>query len=150
MKDYHSAEVTKKSPCEKCSEMVVHDRVSLCCLVVLARRWSVLRRRLQLINDVWCWPLRMYQSSSGRRNSKLAYGLLLSRISFTLQMWSTIDESRLVRFTRECADAIQTTAPVVCVTTYSMIAFTGRRTNMAAKMMQWLTSMEWGLILLDG
>jgi len=66
-------------------------------------------------------------------------------------MWSTIDNSKLVRFTRDNADAVESlTGPCVCVTTYSMIAYTGRRTNVAARMMKWLSSQEWGMILLDG
>jgi DNA excision repair protein ERCC-3 len=69
-----------------------------------------------------------------------------------VQLWSTIDDARLVRFTREARDAVprSTRAPVVCITTYSMIAYTGRRAHAADQMIKWLRAQEWGLMLLDG
>ncbi len=37
----------------------------------------------------------------------------------------------------------------VCITTYTMIAYQGRRSEEAAKVMELISSREWGLILLD-
>ena len=37
----------------------------------------------------------------------------------------------------------------VCITTYTMIAYTGRRSEEAAKVMEQISGREWGLILLD-
>uniref|UniRef100_A0A5S6QGH3 General transcription and DNA repair factor IIH helicase/translocase subunit XPB n=1 Tax=Trichuris muris TaxID=70415 RepID=A0A5S6QGH3_TRIMR len=69
------------------------------------------------------------------------------------KLWSTADSSKIVRFTRESGDRIPTgsrsNAPVICISTYSMIAYQGRRSYDADQMMQWIQQQEWGLILLD-
>jgi DNA excision repair protein ERCC-3 len=42
-----------------------------------------------------------------------------------------------------------TEAPVICVSTYSMIAFQGKRSYDSAKRMEEVQKREWGLLLLD-
>ncbi|XP_003381698.1 DNA excision repair protein haywire [Trichinella spiralis] len=69
------------------------------------------------------------------------------------KMWSTADDSKIVRFTRESGDHVpsgnRANAPVICISTYSMIAYQGRRSFEAEQMMQYIRQQEWGLILLD-
>lgn len=70
------------------------------------------------------------------------------------KLWSTVKDSQLVRFTRESRDKVPTgedaKKPVICVSTYSMVAYTGRRTYLAEEAMNFIESQEWGLLLLDG
>ncbi|OUC43705.1 phage tail component protein [Trichinella nativa] len=89
--------------------------------------------------------LRPYQEKSLRKmfgNSRARSG-----------MWSTADDSKIVRFTRESGDHApsgnRANAPVICISTYSMIAYQGRRSFEAEQMMQYIRQQEWGLILLD-
>lgn len=60
----------------------------------------------------------------------------------------------MLRFTRESRDKVPTgqemSKPVICVSTYSMVAYTGRRTYAAEEAMNFIQSQEWGLLLLDG
>ncbi|CAI5444665.1 unnamed protein product [Caenorhabditis angaria] len=69
------------------------------------------------------------------------------------KLWSTIQDKQLIRFTREARDQPPTGAdaskPVVCISTYSMVAYTGRRTFAAEEAMKFIESQEWGLLLLD-
>ncbi|KRY78042.1 DNA excision repair protein haywire [Trichinella pseudospiralis] len=69
------------------------------------------------------------------------------------KMWSTADDSKIVRFTRESGDHApsgnRANAPVICISTYSMIAYQGRRSFEAEQMMHYIRQQEWGLILLD-
>ncbi|VDD92592.1 unnamed protein product [Enterobius vermicularis] len=69
------------------------------------------------------------------------------------KLWSTIRDDQLVRFTREARDPIPTgpiaNKAVVCISTYSMVAYTGKRTYMAEEAMKYIESQEWGLVLLD-
>jgi len=69
------------------------------------------------------------------------------------KIWSTIRDNQLLRFTRESKDRVPTGAdaskPVVCISTYSMVAYTGRRTYTAEENMKFIESQEWGLLLLD-
>lgn len=39
---------------------------------------------------------------------------------------------------------------MLCISTYSMVAYTGKRTYVAEEAMRYLESVEWGLLLLDG
>ncbi|CAD6185872.1 unnamed protein product [Caenorhabditis auriculariae] len=69
------------------------------------------------------------------------------------KLWSTIQDKQLVRFTREARDpppsGADASKPVVCISTYSMVAYTGRRTYAAEEAMKFIESQEWGLLLLD-
>ncbi|KAI6191482.1 General transcription and DNA repair factor IIH helicase subunit XPB [Aphelenchoides bicaudatus] len=69
------------------------------------------------------------------------------------KLWSTVRDNQLLRFTRESRDKVPTGAdaskPVICVSTYSMVAYTGRRTYLAEEAMNFIQSQEWGLLLLD-
>ncbi|KAK0417240.1 hypothetical protein QR680_012900 [Steinernema hermaphroditum] len=69
------------------------------------------------------------------------------------KLWSTIQENQIIRFTREARDPVPTGAdankPVVCVSTYSMVAYSGKRTLAAEEAMKYIESQEWGIVLLD-
>ncbi|KAK4336740.1 hypothetical protein RND71_043657 [Anisodus tanguticus] len=63
------------------------------------------------------------------------------------KMWSTADDSIICRFTSDAKD--KPTNCGVCITTYSMISHTQKRSYEAEQMMNWLKEQEWGLILMD-
>ena len=69
-------------------------------------------------------------------------------------MWSTVEDQKIIRFTRESGEKIPSGAresqPVICISTYSMVAHQGKRSYEADQMMKWLQKQEWGLIVLDG
>lgn len=62
-------------------------------------------------------------------------------------MWSTIDDSQICRFTSDAKDK-----PIGCsvaISTYSMLGHTTKRSWEAERVMEWMRSQEWGLIILD-
>ncbi|XGW17748.1 hypothetical protein V3C99_002385 [Haemonchus contortus] len=69
------------------------------------------------------------------------------------KLWSTISDKQIVRFTREAKDTVphgpDASKPVVCISTYSMVAYAGKRTFAAEEAMKFIESQEWGLLLLD-
>ncbi|KJH42646.1 DNA repair helicase rad25 [Dictyocaulus viviparus] len=69
------------------------------------------------------------------------------------KLWSTITDKQIVRFTREAKDSVpqgpDASKPVVCISTYSMVAYAGKRTFAAEEAMKFIESQEWGLLLLD-
>ena len=64
------------------------------------------------------------------------------------QMWTNLQSEQIASFTADKKERFQGDAGVV-VTTYSMVAFGGRRSEEAARIIGWLQSREWGLMLLD-
>ncbi|XP_037552572.1 general transcription and DNA repair factor IIH helicase subunit XPB [Nematolebias whitei] len=63
------------------------------------------------------------------------------------KMWSTIDDSQICRFTSDAKDK-----PIGCsvaISTYSMLGHTTKRSWEAEKVMEWMRSQEWGLMILD-
>jgi len=68
------------------------------------------------------------------------------RYQFTL--WSTLQADQVCRFTSEHKELLAGVANV-CVTTYTMISFSGKRSEEAQKVMEQIQSREWGLLLLD-
>ncbi|XP_008072198.1 TFIIH basal transcription factor complex helicase XPB subunit [Carlito syrichta] len=63
------------------------------------------------------------------------------------KMWSTIDDSQICRFTSDAKDK-----PIGCsvaISTYSMLGHTTRRSWEAERVMEWLKTQEWGLMILD-
>eukprot|EP00127_Corallochytrium_limacisporum_P000580 Clim_evm7s20 gene=Clim_evmTU7s20 len=64
-----------------------------------------------------------------------------------LKMWTTANDNMITRFTAQHKDP-----PVengVFITTYSMMAHQGRRTKEAQKVLDFVTGLEWGMIILD-
>lgn len=62
--------------------------------------------------------------------------------------WSTIQPDEISVFTSESKEKFAGEAGIV-VSTYTMVANTGNRSHDAQKMMDFLTSREWGFIILD-
>lgn len=62
--------------------------------------------------------------------------------------WSTIQPEEISVFTSESKEKFAGDAGIV-VSTYTMVANTGNRSHDAQKMMDFLTSREWGFIILD-
>ncbi|EAL23231.1 hypothetical protein CNBA5750 [Cryptococcus deneoformans B-3501A] len=62
--------------------------------------------------------------------------------------FSNISERQICAFTQGEKEMFSTSAGIV-ISTYSMIAKTGKRAHDAEKMMQFLRSREWGFLLLD-
>ncbi|XP_062041032.1 general transcription and DNA repair factor IIH helicase subunit XPB-like [Lepus europaeus] len=63
------------------------------------------------------------------------------------KMWSTIDDSQIYRFTSDAKDK-----PIGCsvaISTYSMLGHTTKRSWEAERVMEWLKTQEWGLMILD-
>lgn len=63
------------------------------------------------------------------------------------KMWSTADDSQVCRFTSDAKDKPHNSG--ICISTYSMIAHTQRRSWEAERLMEWLSSQEWGIMVLD-
>lgn len=62
--------------------------------------------------------------------------------------WSNVKEEMVSVFTAEAKEKFSSAAGIV-VSTYSMVANTGKRSHSSQKMMNFLESREWGFILLD-
>ncbi|XP_052512835.1 general transcription and DNA repair factor IIH helicase subunit XPB isoform X1 [Budorcas taxicolor] len=63
------------------------------------------------------------------------------------KMWSTVDDSQICRFTSDAKDK-----PIGCsvaISTYSMLGHTTKRSWEAERVMEWLRTQEWGLMILD-
>ncbi|KAJ3110162.1 hypothetical protein HK100_003134 [Physocladia obscura] len=62
--------------------------------------------------------------------------------------WSTIQESRICRFTSDHRTPFEGDSGVL-VTTYTMITHSGKRAWDTARMIDFISSREWGLLILD-
>ncbi|CAD5112992.1 DgyrCDS2195 [Dimorphilus gyrociliatus] len=62
-------------------------------------------------------------------------------------MWSTVDDKLICRFTSDAKD--KPTGCSICISTYSMISHSNKRSWEAERVMEWLQNQEWGLMLLD-
>ncbi|XP_047971960.1 general transcription and DNA repair factor IIH helicase subunit XPB1-like [Salvia hispanica] len=68
--------------------------------------------------------------------------------AFQFKLWSTIKEDQICRFTSDSKERFRGNAGVV-VTTYNMIAFGGKRSEEAEKIIEDIRNREWGLLLMD-
>ncbi|XP_076439596.1 general transcription and DNA repair factor IIH helicase/translocase subunit XPB-like [Babylonia areolata] len=74
-------------------------------------------------------------------------GVAVEQWRSQFKMWSTIDDSLICRFTSDAKDKPMGCA--VCISTYSMLAHSTKRSYEAEKMMEWMQNQEWGLMVLD-
>ena len=66
------------------------------------------------------------------------------------KMWSSIEDQFIRRFTAEAKERPPTDGAVcLCISTYTMLAHSTKRSFEAERMMDWLKNQEWGLLLLD-
>lgn len=63
------------------------------------------------------------------------------------KMWSTADDSMICRFTSDAKDKYENCS--IFITTFSMITHTQKRSWEGERVMEWLTTQEWGLMILD-
>ncbi|MED6191469.1 General transcription and DNA repair factor IIH helicase subunit xpb1 [Stylosanthes scabra] len=68
--------------------------------------------------------------------------------AFQFKLWSTIRDEQICRFTPDSKERFRGNAGVV-VTTYNMIAFTGKRSEELDKIIEEIKNREWGLLLMD-
>nr|CAB3243291.1 TFIIH basal transcription factor complex helicase XPB subunit-like [Phallusia mammillata] len=74
-------------------------------------------------------------------------GVAVEQWRSQFKMWSTADDSMICRFTSDKKDR-----PIGCsiaISTYSMMGHTMKRAYESEKVMEWIRSQEWGLIILD-
>ncbi|XP_074647221.1 general transcription and DNA repair factor IIH helicase/translocase subunit XPB-like [Tubulanus polymorphus] len=74
-------------------------------------------------------------------------GVAVEQWRAQFKMWSTADDSMICRFTSDAKDKPMGCA--ICISTYSMIAHSNKRSWEADQVMKWLQQQEWGLMLLD-
>jgi DNA excision repair protein ERCC-3 len=64
------------------------------------------------------------------------------------QKWTNIPDDRICVFTSDQKDSMHSEACVL-VTTYTMISYSGKRSEQSQKIMDQITGREWGLLLMD-
>ncbi|KAF2072811.1 hypothetical protein CYY_005885 [Polysphondylium violaceum] len=67
---------------------------------------------------------------------------------YQFKLWSNIEERMISKFTSDSKEKMYTIAGVT-ITTYTMVAFGGRRSADSLKIMNEIANREWGLVLLD-
>ncbi|XP_071802961.1 general transcription and DNA repair factor IIH helicase/translocase subunit XPB-like [Asterias amurensis] len=74
-------------------------------------------------------------------------GVAVEQWRSQFKMWSTVDDSMVCRFTSDAKD--KPMGCNICISTYSMVAHSTKRSWEAEQVMKWLRDQEWGLMLLD-
>jgi DNA excision repair protein ERCC-3 len=64
------------------------------------------------------------------------------------KLWTNLQDHNIARFTADAREEFEGEAGVA-ITTYTMVAYTGRRADAAARVMEALSAREWGLLILD-
>ena len=67
---------------------------------------------------------------------------------YQFQLWTNIPDDRIAVFTSDRKDPIHPEACVL-VTTYTMVSYSGKRSDKAQEIMDIITSREWGLLLVS-
>lgn len=67
---------------------------------------------------------------------------------FQFQLWTSIPDENICVFTSDRKDSLPSEACVL-VTTYTMISFSGKRSDKSQEIMDAITGREWGLLLMD-
>jgi DNA excision repair protein ERCC-3 len=67
---------------------------------------------------------------------------------FQFQLWTNIPDENICVFTSDRKDNLPAEACVL-VTTYTMISFSGKRSDKSQEIMDAITGREWGLLLMD-
>lgn len=68
---------------------------------------------------------------------------------YQFQLWTSLREDQICRFTADKHEWFAGSGAGVCITTYTMVAYSGRRSEESEQIMMEIMSREWGLILLD-
>lgn len=64
------------------------------------------------------------------------------------KQWTTIADDGIIKFTSKDSQILPQ-KPVILITTYSMLSFTGRRNETVRRILEQIRSREWGLMILD-
>ncbi|KAL3313612.1 TFIIH basal transcription factor complex helicase XPB subunit, partial [Cichlidogyrus casuarinus] len=75
-------------------------------------------------------------------------GVAVEQWRSQFKLWSTAEDSHILRFTADAKDR-PSASHCICISTYSMIAFMGKRSYEAERVFEWVRSQEWGLVVLD-
>ncbi|KAL5106159.1 General transcription and DNA repair factor IIH helicase subunit XPB [Taenia crassiceps] len=75
-------------------------------------------------------------------------GVAVEQWRSQFKLWSTAEDSQILRFTSDARDR-PSPSTCICISTYSMIAFSGKRSYEAERLMEWIKGQEWGLMVLD-
>eukprot|EP00210_Caulerpa_lentillifera_P006964 g6659.t1 len=67
---------------------------------------------------------------------------------YQFKLWSTLQDHQIARFTSEKKETFKSEAGVM-LTTYTMIAYNGKRSKESEQIMEEITNREWGLLMLD-
>ena len=67
---------------------------------------------------------------------------------YQFQKWTNIPDDRITVFTSDQKDKLHPEACVL-ITTYTMISYSGKRSDQSQKIMDQITAREWGLLLMD-
>jgi len=67
---------------------------------------------------------------------------------FQFQKWTNIPDDRIAVFTSDQKENLHPEACVL-VTTYTMISYSGKRSDQSQKVMDQITGREWGILLMD-
>ena len=65
------------------------------------------------------------------------------------KLWTQLPDSSVVRFTSQMKEQLPDNTPGVVVSTYNMIAFSGKRSEESERILASIRGREWGLMLLD-
>ncbi len=68
---------------------------------------------------------------------------------YQFQLWTTLREDQVCRFTSANHEWFKGAGAGVCITTYTMVAYSGKRSAESERIMEEIMNREWGLILLD-
>jgi DNA excision repair protein ERCC-3 len=75
-------------------------------------------------------------------------GVSVLQWKYQFQLWTNIPDDRIAVFTSDRKDTIHPDACVL-VTTYTMISYSGKRSDKSQEIMDIITGREWGLLLMD-
>ncbi|VDP24065.1 unnamed protein product [Echinostoma caproni] len=75
-------------------------------------------------------------------------GVAVEQWRAQFKLWSTAEDAQILRFTSDAKDRPSASA-CICISTYTMIAHSTKRSYEADRMMDWIKGQEWGLMLLD-
>lgn len=75
-------------------------------------------------------------------------GIAVEQWRSQFKLWSTLEDRQILRFTSDAKDRPSSDSHI-CISTYSMIAHSTKRSYEASRMMEWIQSQEWGVMILD-
>lgn len=75
-------------------------------------------------------------------------GVAVEQWRAQFKLWSTAEDAQILRFTSDAKDR-PSPSGCICISTYTMIAHSTKRSYEADRMMEWIRGQEWGLMLLD-